>query len=125
MYVLHYGIFQTSRNISILQSELGPSDLSIFFFFLSYSLCLTSFLCSVLFLVLGNLRLNRRMMRCTFHLLCRHIYVMSPSMSGSNISVLRGLLFLSLTISPKNAFFNSLSFSETARSDFSKEPIKS
>ena len=30
-HVLHYGLFQTSRKISMLQSEFGPSDLAIFF----------------------------------------------------------------------------------------------
>ena len=31
MFDLYYGLFHTQRKISILQSELGPSDLAIFF----------------------------------------------------------------------------------------------
>ena len=66
------------EKISILQSELDPSDLAIFFFFTSCPCCLASGLCLVYFQYQGSTYNPTYMMTCTFYFQWHHIYVKIP-----------------------------------------------
>ena len=125
MFVLHYGLFQTQRKISMLQSELGPSDFALFFFFQSCPWCLASGLCQVLFSVPGiyveiyvyddvyvRLPMTSYLRQMSHHVRQPHIRSSKSDFFPSKIH--EKILFSKVRLIP-----------DSARSDISKEPIKS
>ena len=102
----------------MLQSELGPSDLAIFLL-----LSILSNLPSV-WPVFGYIFSTRDLR--TYNFQWRHIYVKCPITSGSNILDPQNPIFSFRHNFTKKYFFSKIRLiPDSARSDLSKEPIKS